>query len=467
MLNLKNLRNKKVGILGLGKTGLSVVRPLKQAGAFLTCWDDDKEKRANLEVEGVSVQDLKNINLLRELDLLIVSPGIPHLYPKPHAVVRLAYELNIRVDNDIGLFFSSQIQDDEYETLSSPPKIIAITGSNGKSTATALAGHVFSKVFRDVEIGGNIGKPVLELSPLKEGSIRILELSSYQIELAKNLTPNFAAFINFSSDHVQRHGGLGGYFYGKARLFLENLTEMSVINIDSAEGLFLYQRLSSSDNKIIAITSKIDVKNYSWAVSLKGYFITEWKKGRQVFSYDLRSLDNNLIILGESILAVYALARSYGMAPKSILSNCNGFMTLKHRNQQVGVIEGVAFINDSKATNVDATRHALKNLKNVHLILGGQAKENNFDQLEDILENISRIYPIGEAASLIASSFGDNKLKQFNTLDKALEEAIRHSRKGDTILFSPACASFDQYLNFEERGNHFISLVEKYRKSLI
>ena len=466
MLNLKNLRDKKVGILGLGKTGLSVIRAMGKAGALLTCWDDDEEKRVNLGVNGVTVKDLKNKSLLRELDLLIVSPGIPHLYPKPHAIVSLAYELNIRVDNDIGLFFSSHIQD-EYETFSTPPKIIAITGSNGKSTATALAGHVFSKVFRDVEIGGNIGKPVLELSPLKEGSIRILELSSYQIELAKNLAPNFAAFINFSSDHVQRHGGLGGYFYGKARLFLENLTEMSVINIDSAEGLFLYQRLSSSDNKIIAITSKIDVKNYLWAVSLNGYFVTEWQKGRQVFSYDLRSLDNNLITLGESILVVYALARSYGMAPKSILSNCNGFMTLKHRNHEVDIIEGVAFINDSKATNVDATRHALKIYKNVHLILGGQAKENNFDQLLDCMENISQIYLIGEAASLIASSFQGVKFEQFNTLDKALERAISNSRKGDTILFSPACASFDQYLNFEERGDHFIYLVEKYRKNLI
>jgi UDP-N-acetylmuramoylalanine--D-glutamate ligase len=142
-------------------------------------------------------------------------------------------------------------------------------------------------------------------------------------------------------------------------------------------------------------------------------------------------------------------------------------MPLKHRNQKVDVIEGVAFINDSKATNVDATRHALKIHKNIHLIIGGQAKENNFDQLQDSIENVSRIYPMGEAASLIASSFKDQKLEQFNTLDQALERAISYSREGDTILFSPACASFDQYLNFEERGNHFISLVNEYRKNLI
>ncbi len=466
MLNLENLRNKKVGILGLGKTGLSVVRAMEQAGAMVTCWDDNREKRVNLGVDGVTIKELNNKKLLRELDLLIVSPGIPHLYPKPHAVVSLAYELNIKVDNDIGLFFSNHLQD-ETETFDNPPKIIAITGSNGKSTATALAGHVFSKIYRDVEIGGNIGKPVLELSPLKEGSIRILELSSYQIELAKNLAPNFAAFINFSSDHVQRHGGLGGYFYGKARLFLENLTDMSVINIDSAEGLFLYQRLSSEDNKIIAITSKIDVKEYLWAVSLKGCFITEWQKGRQVYSYDLRSLDNSLMPLRESILVVYALARSYGLAPKSILINCLGFTSLKHRIQEIDVIEGVVFINDSKATNVDATKHALKFYKNVHLIVGGQAKENNFHQLLESMENVSRIYPMGESASLIAGSFQGPELELFRTLDKALERAISYSKDGDTILFSPACASFDQYLNFEERGDHFISLVRQYRKNLI
>ena len=287
MINLKNLRDKKIGVLGLEKTGLSVVKAVEEVGGLLICWDDDKGKRDNLEKNGVTVGDLNDKNLIKELDLLVVSPGVPHLYPKPHPIIALAYKLNIRVDNDIGLFFSSHIEED-YKTFNRPPKIIAITGSNGKSTATALAGHIFSRLFKDVEIGGNIGKPVLELSPPDEGSIRILELSSYQIELAKCLAPNIGAFINFSSDHLHRHGGLGGYFYAKARLFLENLIDMSVISIDTAEGLFLYQRLNNTENKIIAISTKVDLKDYLWGVGLKGYFITEWKKGRQVYSFDLR-----------------------------------------------------------------------------------------------------------------------------------------------------------------------------------
>ena len=253
MINLKNLQNKKVGVLGLEKTGLSVIKAVQLAGGVLICWDDDKLKRDNLKVDGVTVRDLNDKSIIRELDLLVVSPGVPHLYPEAHPIVTMAYELNIRVDNDIGLFFSNHVQE-EYEAFDDPPKIIAITGSNGKSTVTALTNHVLSKFFSDVEMGGNIGKPVLELSPLKEGSIRIIELSSYQIELAKCLAPNFAAFINFSSDHLQRHGGLGGYFYAKARLFLENLTDVSVINIDTAEGLFLFQRLNTVDNKMMAIS---------------------------------------------------------------------------------------------------------------------------------------------------------------------------------------------------------------------
>ena len=466
MINLKNLRDKKIGVLGLEKTGLSVVKAVQEVGGLLVCWDDDKGKRDNLEKNGVTVGDLNDKNLIKELDLLVVSPGVPHLYPKPHPIIALAYKLNIRVDNDIGLYFSSHIEED-YKTFNRPPKIIAITGSNGKSTATALAGHIFSRLFKDVEIGGNIGKPVLELSPPDEGSIRILELSSYQIELAKCLAPNIGAFINFSSDHLYRHGGLGGYFYAKARLFLENLIDMSVISIDTVEGLFLYQRLNNTENKIIAISTKVDLKDYLWGVGLKGYFITEWKKGRQVYSFDLRGLDHNFLILRETLLVVYALARTLGIAPKNILSNCTGFKPLAHRNEKVDVIDGVTFVNDSKATNIDATSYALKIHKNVHLILGGQAKENNFDQLKFNIENVSRIYLIGEAAPLIAKSFVDHKIEQFDTLDKALDRAITNAKEGDTILFSPACASFDQYLNFEERGKHFISLVKEFRKNII
>ena len=466
MINLKNLRDKKIGVLGLEKTGLSVVKAVQEVGGLLICWDDDKGKRDNLEKNGITVGDLNDKNLIKELDLLVVSPGVPHLYPKPHPIISLAYKLNIRVDNDIGLFFSSHIEED-HKTFNRPPKIIAITGSNGKSTATALAGHIFSRLFKDVEIGGNIGKPVLELSPPDEGSIRILELSSYQIELAKCLAPNIGAFINFSSDHLNRHGGLGGYFYAKARLFLENLIDMSVISIDTAEGLFLYQRLNNTENKIIAISTKVDLKGYLWGVGLKGYFITEWKKGRQVYSFDLRGLDHNFLILRETLLVVYALARTLGIAPKNILSNCEGFKPLAHRNEKVDVIDGVTFVNDSKATNVDATSYALKIHKNVHLILGGQAKENNFDQLKFNIENVSRIYLIGEAAPLIAKSFVDHKIEQCDTLNKAFDRAITNAKEGDTILFSPACASFDQYLNFEERGKHFISLVKEYRKNII
>jgi UDP-N-acetylmuramoylalanine--D-glutamate ligase len=467
MINLKNFRDKKVGVLGLGKTGVSAMRAILQAGGVVVCWDDDKEKRDKLENGERSLKNLNDKNLIKGLDLLVVSPGIPHLYPNPHEVVNLAYKYNVKVENDIGLFFSNHIQAD-YETCINPPKILALTGSNGKSTATALANYMLSKVFSDVEMGGNIGRPVLELSNLTDGSIRILELSSYQIELAKCLAPNIAAFINFSSDHVQRHGGLGGYFYGKAKLFLENSADISIINIDSVEGLFLYQRLKSTDNKIIVISTYQDVKNFSWGVSLKGYFVVEWQKGKQVFSFDLRNLnDDSLLFLRESLIVVYALARSLGVAPKNILDKCIGFTPLQHRNQQIDIINGLKFINDSKATNIDATIHALKIHKNVHLIAGGQAKEDNFDELQNVIENVLGIYLFGEAAPLIAKSLDGYQVDQFDTLDQAFNDVTSKTRAGDTVLFSPACASFDQYANFEDRGKHFVSLVEEYRNKII
>ena len=191
------------------------------------------------------------------------------------------------------------------------------------------------------------------------------------------------------------------------------------------------------------------------------------EKGRQVYSFDLRNLGDSFYSLRESVLTVYALARSFGIAPKSILTKCSGFVPLTHRIQWVDEIKGITFINDSKATNVDATIHALKTFKNVHLILGGRAKEDNFSQLKDSMKNISRIYLIGEAAAIIASNFEGQKIKKFDTLKDAFDSAISIATHGDTILFSPACASFDQYLNFEERGEHFISLVKEYRKSII
>ena len=172
-------------------------------------------------------------------------------------------------------------------------------------------------------------------------------------------------------------------------------------------------------------------------------------------------------MIKECLLIVYAIARSFGIAPRSILTKCNGFKPLEHRNQQIAFIKGVSFINDSKATNVDATLHALTLYKNVHLIAGGRAKENNFYKLLDSMNNISRIYLTGEAASIMARTFQGHKIHQFDTLSKALEKAISYAKTGDTILFSPACASFDQYSNFEERGKHFISLVEEYREKLI
>ena len=468
MIAAQNVKNSTYAILGLGRSGLSAAAALKAGGAKIFCLDDNINNLKIAEELGYACTVPNQINW-NEIDVLLVSPGVPHNYPKPHIVVSAAIENGVAIDNDIGLFFRS-IGSSDWEKFGSIPKIIAVTGSNGKSTTSALIHHILQCEKRPSQLTGNIGKGVFDLEPLTDGETVILELSSYQTEVANSLTPDVAVFTNFTPDHLERHGGIGGYYAAKKRLFISGCPDRSVIGVDEFEGKLLAQELADHlhDDRIIRVSGSRKITNLGWTVFANKGFLSEYRRGKQLASLDLREFK---ALQGshnhQNACAAYAVVRSLGIGPRSILKALKSFTGLAHRSQLVNEISGVVFINDSKATNVDATRHALKIYKNIHLIIGGQAKENNFDQLQDSIENVSRIYPMGEAASVIASSFKGQKMEQFNTLEQALERAISYSRKGDTILFSPACASFDQYLNFEERGNHFISLVKEYRNNLI
>ena len=465
MIYLKNLKGKKIGVLGLGRTGFSIIVSAEKSGAKVLCWDDDEKKRDLAIQKGYELANLNQEKELKILDLLLVSPGVPHLYPEVHEIVKLAYRMNIEVDNDVGLFFSYYLTLD-FDEFEREPKVISITGSNGKSTVTALAQHVLSQIFEDVQMGGNIGKPVLEFNECKESSMRIIELSSYQIERAQSLCPDIVTFLNFSPDHGVRHGGKGGYFYAKARLFTESSAEIAIINIDTDEGLFLFNKLKNSQIKILAITHGKVTNHLDWVVNTKKHFLTEWKNGKQLFSFDIRSFnEKDLMSLEPSITAVYAIARSLGVAPKKLMQLFVGFKSLDHRNQLIGNVQGVKFINDSKATNVASATHALKMHKNIHWIAGGQAKDKNFSEICNKEKNIKKAYLIGEAASLIRSVLVNTEVEVFLTLDDAFKKVLENIENGDTVLFSPACASFDQYLNFEDRGKHFVELTNQHKKA--
>ena len=238
MIPVRGFEGADVAVLGLGRSGLSAARALQAGGARPLCWDDSPDARTKAEAEGFEIRDFSREGAFENVTSLIVSPGIPHLYPAPNRVIAAAQRAGVPVDNDIGLFFRS-FGNGDWHQMDQPPKVIAVTGSNGKSTTTALIHHVLESAGKPAQLAGNIGRGVLDIDPPEDGGVVVLELSSYQTELARALTPDVAVFTNLSPDHLDRHGGKGGYFAAKRRLFAEGGPDRAVIGIDEAEGAFL------------------------------------------------------------------------------------------------------------------------------------------------------------------------------------------------------------------------------------
>ncbi|MEQ8256675.1 MAG: Mur ligase family protein, partial [Roseovarius confluentis] len=243
MIPVRGVEGQCVAVLGLGRSGLSAARALKAGGADVLCWDDNPAAREGAAEEGFDIRQFRSAADFADVGSLIVSPGIPHLYPEPNKVVAAAQEAGVPVDNDIGMFFQS-LATKEWDSFDTPPRVIAVTGSNGKSTTSALIHHILQEAGREVQLAGNIGRGVLDIDPPGDGGVVVLELSSYQTELARALTPDVAVFTNLSPDHLDRHGGLGGYFAAKRRLFAEGGPDRAVIGVDEPEGLFLAGQLA-------------------------------------------------------------------------------------------------------------------------------------------------------------------------------------------------------------------------------
>ena len=332
MIPVKGYSGMRVGVLGLGRTGLATAAALQAGGAAPVCWDDNPASRALAEVEGYEVADLSRPREAEGLDVLVTSPGIAHLYPKAHPAIQLAWENGVPVDNDIGLFFQS-FASDEWGEFDRYPKVVCITGSNGKSTTSALLHHILQHAHRPSQLGGNIGTAVLGLEPAVDGEVAVIELSSYQTELARTLQPDVAIFLNLSPDHLDRHGGIGGYFAAKKRLFTQGGPERSIIGVDEPEGRFLsnVMREGAGDN-VIEISTSRQLKGKGWSVFARKGFLVEWRKGRQVASLDLRAMEG---LQGahnqQNACAAYAACRHLGLAPKVIEAAMASYGGLRHR----------------------------------------------------------------------------------------------------------------------------------------
>ena len=462
MIPVLGYEGQKVAVLGLGRSGLATARALQAGGAEPVLWDDSPEARASAEAAGLTCTDLTRSAALDGVALLVTSPGIAHLYPTPHKIIARALDLGIPVDNDIGLFFRSYATS-EWDEFEVAPRVICVTGSNGKSTTTALIHHILTEAGRPTQMAGNIGRGVLDVDAASDGEVVVLELSSYQTELARHLTPDITVFTNLSPDHLDRHGGTGGYFAAKRRLFAEGGPDRAVIGVDEVEGRFLANQIATGpqDDRVIRISSGQKLEAFGWSVFARKGFLAEWRKGRQVASIDLRGVAG---LPGahnhQNACAAYAACRTLGIAPKLIEGALHSFAGLPHRSQLIGERGGVRFVNDSKATNVDSAAKALQAFARIRWIAGGLGKEGGIQGLLPYVGSVAKAYLIGHSARDFALELGDTPHEICETMDRAVQRAASEAEPGDVVLLAPAAASFDQYPNFEKRGDDFTAQVQ-------
>lgn len=462
MIPVRGYKGRKVAVLGLGRSGLATARALLAGGAEPLLWDDAPESRAAAEAAGFVLTDLGRAQALDGVAALIVSPGIPHLYPRPNPVIARALYLGVPVDNDIGLFFRSFATGD-WDGFDLAPRVVCVTGSNGKSTTTALIHHILQDSGRPTQMAGNIGRGVLDIEPAQDGEVVVLELSSYQTDLARALTPDIAVFTNLSPDHLDRHAGMGGYFAAKRRLFAEGGPDRAVVGVDEVEGRYLANQLGegAEDDRVIRISSGQKLDGPGWSVFARKGFLSEWRKGRQVASIDLRAIAG---LPGahnhQNACAAFAAVRALGLGPRAIEEGFRSFAGLPHRSQLVAERDGVRFVNDSKATNVDSAAKALQAFPKIRWIAGGLGKEGGIAALAPHLGSVVKAYLIGHSARDFALQIGEVPHEISGTMEQAVARAAAEAEPGEVVLLAPAAASFDQYPDFEKRGEDFMAQVK-------
>lgn len=460
MIPVRGLEGAQVAVLGLGRSGLVAARALVAGGALPLCWDDNPDARARAEAEGLTCADLKKPGAFDAIARLIVSPGIPHLYPAPNPVVAAALDAGVPVDNDIGLFFQSFATSD-WNGFDVMPRVVAVTGSNGKSTTSALIHHILEEVGRPCQLAGNIGRGVLDLEPAVDGEVVVLELSSYQTDLARALTPDVAVFTNLSPDHLDRHHGMGGYFAAKRRLFAEGGPDRAVIGVDEVEGQYLAGQMTEgrADDRVIRVSVTRKLTGPGWQVFARKGFLSEYRKGKQVASVDLRGVAG---LPGahnhQNACAAYAACRSLGLAPRVIEAAFHSFGGLPHRSQTIAEVGGVRYVNDSKATNVDSAAKALAAFDKIRWICGGLEKEGGLEGLAAATGGVRKAYVIGREAAGFAMQL-NVEAEVCGTMEVAVARAVAEAEPGDVVLLAPAAASFDQYDSFERRGEDFAARV--------
>jgi UDP-N-acetylmuramoylalanine--D-glutamate ligase len=441
-----------VALFGLGGSGLATALALNAGGAHLVACDDDPARMAAAEEKGIETGDLRTADWARFAALLL-SPGVPLTHPEPHWAAVLAKEAGIEIVGDIELFCR------ERAKIAPDAPFVAITGTNGKSTTTALIAHMLREAGRDVQMGGNIGTAILSLKPPADHRIHVVECSSFQIDLAPSLAPSIGVLLNISPDHLDRHGTMANYAAIKERLVIG--AETAVLGVDDAISEAIARRRADRPGRLIRISKARGPRE---AVHVEGTRLMSDLPGRSVVADlagigSLRGAHN-----AENAAAAAAVAILLGLSDEDIQRGLRTFPGLPHRMEEVGRRGGAIFVNDSKATNADSTEKALTSFDRILWILGGKAKEGGIDMLKPYFPKIEKAYLIGAATEDFARVLeGHVPFARAGTLDKAVElaaaDAVSSQASEPVVLLSPACASYDQFPNYEVRGNHFRDLV--------
>ncbi len=467
MISVDKYKNQKILVLGYGIVGKATSKSLVKGFADVFIWDDLLEKRNEAKRNGLKILNINIENPLQNISAVIVSPGIPHLYPNPHFLIKIALNESIEIDNDISLFFQSLNENLKNKKNS---KVICITGTNGKSSTCHLLNYILENCDYDTEIGGNFGKAALSLLPKKNRSIIILEVSSYQLEIAKTIKSDISALVNFSNDHFDRHSGRGGYFSSKLNLFLNNNSKNVVINVNNYEGMFAENKIidkKKKKNRIISFSTNKLLKTRSWSIFLEKEFLCEFKDGKEIIKFDLKKIETfNNIYDYENLFVAYSICRLMKLRPEKIIKSLEGFKGLKHRNQFLGKVNGISFVNDTKATNFSSAMKSINSNKNIRLILGGISKSENISEYLKDFKNVKSIYLIGSSSNEFSKSLKKFCFKVCHNLENATKTAFEDATEGDTVLLAPACSSFDQFKSFEERGDMFIRIFDSIKKSI-
>ena len=460
MIPVLGFEGRTVAVFGLARTGLAAARALLAGGARVALWDDNPKVREAAETEGFELTDLTRADWA-DFAAIMLSPGVPLTHPAPHWTVERAREAGVEIVGDIELFARTVNASPEHKR----PKIVAITGTNGKSTTTALIGHILAEAGRDVRIGGNIGYGVLALEDMHGGAVYVLELSSYQLDLTSSLHADVTVILNISPDHLERHGTMDEYVAAKRRILLnQGKGDTAVIGVDDPWGQRICTEITAANRRtIVPISASKAMSRGVYALDGLLYDATGERAQEVADLKRARSLPGRHN--WQNAAAAYAAVKGLGVSGEEAAQHLMTFPGLAHRMETVATLGKVRFVNDSKATNADAARQAMSSYPKFFWIAGGLAKTGGIESLTDLFPRIEKAYLVGEAAPAFSNTLRDlAPAVDAGTIESAVGLAYEDARATGheaIVLLSPACASFDQFADFEQRGEAFRAAVQR------